>query len=435
VRRHGTFLRVNLSRPTSASSNRDRVRSLLGALGPGLLMAGAAIGVSHLVQSTRAGAEFGFQLLIVVLAVNLFKYPFFEYGHRWAVATGTSLLDGYLLLGRGTLWLFFVLNTVTAVVSVAGVTFVTAALAENLLNLGLGATVWSAVLMIGCAALVLIGHYRWLDRAMKLIMTLLVVATVSAFSIAVLHGPVATPGFRGPDAFGVVHLGFLIALMGWMPAPIELSVWQSLWVRAADESRGRHASRREASFDFNLGYGLTLVLALMFLSLGALVMHGSGEAFSDSSVAFAAQLVHLYERTLGVWSAPIVAVAALTAMLSTTLTVIDAYPRSLAVATRLTAPGIRLSDGRLHGAWIALCCVGALLIIHSFLGQFTRLIDLVTTIAFLAAPVFAWINFRLLTSRHTPADMRPGTGLRALSWAGLAYLVGFGLLYLVLHIA
>ena len=33
-------------------------------LGPGLLFAGAAIGVSHLVQSTRAGADFGWGLLL-----------------------------------------------------------------------------------------------------------------------------------------------------------------------------------------------------------------------------------------------------------------------------------------------------------------------------------------------------------------------------------
>jgi Mn2+/Fe2+ NRAMP family transporter len=45
--------------------------TLLKACGPGLLMAGAAIGVSHLVQSTRAGADFGFQLVAVVLLINV----------------------------------------------------------------------------------------------------------------------------------------------------------------------------------------------------------------------------------------------------------------------------------------------------------------------------------------------------------------------------
>ena len=37
-------------------------KTFLQTLGPGLLFAGAAIGVSHLVQSTKAGAEFGFGL-------------------------------------------------------------------------------------------------------------------------------------------------------------------------------------------------------------------------------------------------------------------------------------------------------------------------------------------------------------------------------------
>ena len=35
----------------------------ISKLGPGLLFAGAAIGVSHLVQSTRAGADFGLSLI------------------------------------------------------------------------------------------------------------------------------------------------------------------------------------------------------------------------------------------------------------------------------------------------------------------------------------------------------------------------------------
>ena len=44
----------------------------LKSLGPGLLFAAAAVGVSHLVQSTRAGADFGFGLLWALLLANLF---------------------------------------------------------------------------------------------------------------------------------------------------------------------------------------------------------------------------------------------------------------------------------------------------------------------------------------------------------------------------
>ena len=50
--------------------------NLLKALGPGILFASTAIGVSHLVQSTQAGEKFGFGLLWAVIIANFLKYPF-----------------------------------------------------------------------------------------------------------------------------------------------------------------------------------------------------------------------------------------------------------------------------------------------------------------------------------------------------------------------
>ena len=82
-------------------------------LGPGLLFAGAAIGVSHLVQSTRAGADFGFGLLWALLLVNFFKYPFFQFGPRFALATGESLLSGYAKLGKAVIVTYFLLSLAT----------------------------------------------------------------------------------------------------------------------------------------------------------------------------------------------------------------------------------------------------------------------------------------------------------------------------------
>jgi len=67
-------------------------RSFWKAFGPGLLWAGAAIGVSHLVQSTRAGATYGFALVGLVLVALVFKYPAFSFGPRYAAATGTQFL-------------------------------------------------------------------------------------------------------------------------------------------------------------------------------------------------------------------------------------------------------------------------------------------------------------------------------------------------------
>ena len=59
------------------------------------------MGVSHLVQSTRAGADAGFALSGVIILALILKYPFFEYGPRYTAATGESLIDGY---GRIGIW-------------------------------------------------------------------------------------------------------------------------------------------------------------------------------------------------------------------------------------------------------------------------------------------------------------------------------------------
>jgi len=85
--------------PTAAST-RPRLAGLRQSLGPGILLAGAAIGGSHLVASTQAGARYGLGLLALVLLINLIKYPFLLVGTRFTAATGLSLLEGYQRQGR-----------------------------------------------------------------------------------------------------------------------------------------------------------------------------------------------------------------------------------------------------------------------------------------------------------------------------------------------
>jgi Mn2+/Fe2+ NRAMP family transporter len=104
----------------------------LQKLGPGLLFAGAAIGVSHLVQSTKAGANFGFGLLWALLLINLIKYPFFQFGPRYAAATGESLLEGYNKLGKGVLKAYALLTIATMFTIQTAVTIVTAGIASTL---------------------------------------------------------------------------------------------------------------------------------------------------------------------------------------------------------------------------------------------------------------------------------------------------------------
>ena len=118
--------------------------------------------------------------------------------------------------------------------------------------------------------------------------------------------------------------------MGWMPIPLDAAVWHSIWTGERAKQTHYLPTLKEANIDFNLGYLSAGFIGLLFFLLGALVMFGSGESFSNNSVQFSVQVIQLYSNTLGTWSTPIIAIAALITMFSTTLAVTDAYPRVMA---------------------------------------------------------------------------------------------------------
>ena len=124
-----------------------RIKKLISLLGPGLLYAGAAIGVSHLVQSTRAGADYQFGLLYILILSNAAKYPFFEFGPRYASATGNSLIEGYLKVGRWAVILFALLTILTMFSVQAAVTVVTAGIAGQLFHANISTSLMCTIIL------------------------------------------------------------------------------------------------------------------------------------------------------------------------------------------------------------------------------------------------------------------------------------------------
>ncbi|MGB5243512.1 MAG: Nramp family divalent metal transporter [Lutimonas sp.] len=400
-------------------------RSFFRSLGPGLLFAGAAIGVSHLVQSTRAGADFGFGLIWALLIVNLFKYPFMQYGLRYGMATGESLIEGYRKLGKGFLWVYFVITFLTMFTIQAAVTIVTAGLASNLFGSGFSLSQWSIIITLFSLFLLLFGKYKMLDRVMKIVVIVLTLSTIIAVGIA-YYSYEAPISLRQVIPKGSLEISFLITFLGWMPAPLDVSVWQSLWTVEKRKSNADFVGKR-AFFDFNIGYISTVFLGICFLSLGALVMYGSEEVFSSSAGQFADQLIQLYTDNLGRGSAVFISLAAFTTMFSTTLTTLDASPRSLAKTTEIL---FRSNEKKGYLFWILFLVGGTMIILSYFLTNMAILVQIATVLSFLTAPFYAIVNYVLIKSEHTPIDYRPKLFLRIWSILGIFFLIGFGLWYL-----
>ena len=61
------------------------------------------------------------------------------------------------------------------------------------------------------------------------------------------------------------------------------------------------------------------------------------------------------------------------------------------------------------------------------------LVDAITIVAFLSAPLFAYLNCRVLTSADSPLAAVPPGWLRVLSWGGVIFLTGFSIVFLVMR--
>jgi Mn2+/Fe2+ NRAMP family transporter len=410
------------------------LRGILKTLGPGILYAGAAIGASHLVQSTRAGANYSFELIWAVILINLFKYPFFEFAYRYTAATGKSMLEGYRELGQWAIIIFFILSFITAIINFAAVVLVCSGLAAFFFNLQIDLFYISIALLLAVLVMLYIGHYAVLDWTMKGMILILSFATIIAFIIAVGHGSNLENGFVPPELWDAAGITFLIALMGWMPTPIEASVWPSLWTLERKKQTKYESSYKEQLFDFHAGYLGSGVMSLFFLGLGAFVLYGSGMQFSNSSVEFSGQLVSIYSKTFGSWSTPLMAAIALLTMFTTALTVIDGYPRSLEASVIQIFPAAKKFSPKLYWVWVLFLSILAVLIIGVFTSSMKTLLDFATIISFLAAPFFAYINFKVVKSNFTPLEHHPPRWLTVLSWLGIIFLIGFSVLYIISRI-
>ncbi len=398
----------------------------LKALGPGILMASAAVGGSHIVSSTQAGAIYGWQLALVILLINVFKYPFFRFGSQYTMENNKSLIEGYAEKGKGWLAIFFVLNIFSAIVNTAGVGILCAAILYNIFPNGFGLSIsqLTTIIIVIIWAMLLIGGYKFLDSLAKWVMTALTIATVIAVVIALFKHREYAPNFEAPTPWRMAALPFIVSLMGWMPCPIEISAINSMW--SVEKRKEVKMSEADAIFDFNTGYIGTAILALIFCALGALIQFGSGEEVQSASAAYISQFVNMYASVLGEWSRFLITLIAFLCIFGTVITVIDGYSRANNETLRLLLDKKESSQKMLYG-WMTVTAVVGLVIVYLFAGNVATMLRFAMIASFITTPFFAYLNYSLVNNKEH--QVKPW--LKGLSIIGLVYLFGFALFFIV----
>lgn len=400
-------------------------QSKIKALGPGILMASAAVGGSHIVSSAQAGAMYGWSLLLLVILANLFKYPFFRFGAEYTLETGKNLVEGYAEKGKVYLGIFFILNVFSALVNTAAVGILCAAIVASAFPnaLGLSITQWSLILIVIIWAMLLFGGYKFLDGLAKWIMSALTLSTVLAVIVAIIEHPEYGADFVEKTPWQMTALPFIVSLMGWMPAPIEISAINSLWT--AEKGKTVDISIKDGLFDFNVGFIGTAILAVFFVAMGALIQYPTGQEVQAAGAAYIQQFVGMYASVLGDWSRFLITFIAFLCIFGTVITVIDGYSRVNAESLRLLFKKKEISPKELN-IWMTATSIIGGIIIYFFQGSVAPMLRFAMIASFLTTPFFALLNYLLVTGENKNL----AKWLKALSILGLVFLFGFAFFFI-----
>ena len=187
---------------------------LLSRFGPAMMMAATAVGVSHLVYSTQAGADYGFSLMWVIVLIVMLKYPAFRFAVDYASATDRSLVTAYSKISKIALAWLAVGFFVDMFIATGAVSLVTAGLIISVFKIPLSGPQVAVGLMVISAVVLLNGQYGKAEKIVKILVIVfsLLVVVATLFSLPLLgsddRGVMAT---LTPDRSLAI---FIIAMAG-----------------------------------------------------------------------------------------------------------------------------------------------------------------------------------------------------------------------------
>lgn len=412
-----------------------KLRRFLRIVGPGLLFASMAIGTSHLVLSTQAGARFGGWMILPILLANLLKYPFFEFGVRYTQVTKTSLIEGYQKRGGFIFWSYALITLVSSFTILAALYTVTGGLLINMFPewpFNLTETVLG---LFGLLSLILIiGRYKLMENALKVVVSSLFISLIVT-TVLVLNKGARLPveNFIAEPLWTEGGVLFLIALIGWMPTAVEASAWVSMWNLEKYKSLDQKPSLKETLTEFNFGYWMTAFLAVLFLLIGWYTLYGSGVDLSPSAVKFADQLTRLFTVHMGEWTYPLIAFAAFATMLSSCMSAHDALARVL-VDMKDKIKSSAKKEGQGFAVSVLLLALINGFVVYSFQANMGQLVTLATFVSFVFAPLLGWMNLKNVYGKEFDQQHLPSGPMRLLARLGIVFLTLFALYYAALFL-
>jgi Mn2+/Fe2+ NRAMP family transporter len=385
----------------------------LKLIGPGIILAAAAIGSGELILTPRAGALFGLSIAWIILLSIVYKL-FLTLGlARYTIATGEDIFVGFSHLPGPRYWFVWIMGVIYLIGAV-GYSGISLACGSALYALfpSLSMVQWAVIVVILAYVLLLKGSYGPVEKAAFVLSFVLIAGVL--YSLAALRPDITwfVKGFapKLPPGSGQTA----VSLLGWTAGGTSTLIY-SFWIMekgiGREKAEGDHFKGWLSliRLDTGISYFLMVLISFAFLAIGVLVLSTAGPD-GGPLVPAREETTSVLSRLLTVATGPqtkfIFLVAALAILYSTVIGLVDGKSRALRSATQIIFPKSKKISGKnMYRLYATLMC----LIIFAFL--FTKKpVVLIVLISAVEAPVLSISALILIYLMHKklPSNMRPG---------------------------
>lgn len=160
---------------------KSKKKNLWKTLGPGIVIAATGIGAGDMIAASVAGAKYGTVILWAAVLGAVLKYVMNEGIARWQLATGTTILQGWIHKFHPAVSVYFIGYLFIWGFIVAGALISACGLAAHAIFPSLSAAAWGVIHSLSAVILVFFGRYRLVERLMKFFIGMMfIVVFVSA---------------------------------------------------------------------------------------------------------------------------------------------------------------------------------------------------------------------------------------------------------------
>ena len=252
-------------------SLRRRNPAGLSAIVLGLVVAATGVGAGDLITASLAGSEVGLALLWAALAGAILKWVLNEGIARWQMATGTTLLEGWVdHLGAVVHWVFFAYFLVWSYAVSGALINACGVAGAGLFPLGDPGTsrvVWGVVHSLAGLAIVWAGGFKTFQYVMAALIAVMVAAVLLTVVLISPDWPAVARGLFVPT-LPAGATGWMLAVLGGVGGTVTLLCY-GYWIR--EKGRSGRAGVRESRVDLAVAYGLTAFFGAAMIVIGSRV--------------------------------------------------------------------------------------------------------------------------------------------------------------------